>query len=100
MDTDGADPVMYIRGKFDNMYCRYKNVIQAAALSNSFVQKTGQSIDEFVTDLCQQAEKCDLGDKCERLIGIGWHTGLCSPRTKPKASPDKCQQASTATSFV
>ncbi|KAH7939695.1 hypothetical protein HPB52_016128 [Rhipicephalus sanguineus] len=51
------------------MYCPYKNVIQAADLFNLMVQKPGESIDDFVTDLRQQAQKCDFGDKCERLTG-------------------------------
>lgn len=68
-DSDDADPVKYILDKFDELYCPYKNVIQAAALFNSMVQKPGQSIDDFVTDLRRQAQKCDFGDKCDRLIG-------------------------------
>lgn len=50
-DSDDADPVKYILEKFDELYCPYKNIIQAAALFNSMVQKPGQSIDDFVTDL-------------------------------------------------
>lgn len=50
-DSDDADPVKYILDKFDELYCPYKNVIQAAALFNSMVQKPGQSIDYFITDL-------------------------------------------------
>ncbi|KAL1429164.1 hypothetical protein MTO96_016608 [Rhipicephalus appendiculatus] len=38
-DTDDADPVQYILDKLDELYCPYKNVIQAAALFNSMVQK-------------------------------------------------------------
>ncbi|XP_070392613.1 uncharacterized protein [Dermacentor albipictus] len=67
--NEDADPVEYILDKFDELYRPYKNVIQAAAVFNSMVQKPGQSIDDFVTDLRRQAQKCDFGDKCDRLIG-------------------------------
>ncbi|KAL1481553.1 hypothetical protein MTO96_034390 [Rhipicephalus appendiculatus] len=36
-------PVKYILDKFDELYCPYKNVIQAAALFNSMVHKPGSS---------------------------------------------------------
>lgn len=75
-DSDDADPVKYILDKFDELYCPYKNVIQTAALFNSMVQKPGQSIDDFVTDLRRQAQKCDFGDKCDRLIGDRMVVGI------------------------
>ncbi|KAH7974568.1 hypothetical protein HPB49_016983 [Dermacentor silvarum] len=79
-DSDDADSVKYILDKFDELHCPYKNVIQAAALFNSRVRTPGQSIDNFVIDLPRQAQKCDFGDKCDRLIGdrivVGIRDGL------------------------
>ncbi|CAN7978519.1 unnamed protein product, partial [Ixodes persulcatus] len=66
---DTGDPGEYILDKFDELYQPYKNVIQAAALFNSMVQAPGQTIDDFVTELRRQAQRCDFGDKCDRLVG-------------------------------
>ncbi|KAH7946960.1 hypothetical protein HPB52_006412 [Rhipicephalus sanguineus] len=70
--TDGeqpTDPVTYLLEQFDALYRPYKNVIQAPAVFNTMKQKENQTFDEFVTDLRKQAEKCDFGEKKDRLIG-------------------------------
>ncbi|KAL1418352.1 hypothetical protein MTO96_005728 [Rhipicephalus appendiculatus] len=70
--TDGEQPtdqVTYLLKQFDVLYRPYKNVIQASAVFNTMKEKENQTFDEFVTDLRRQAEKCDIGEKKDRLIG-------------------------------
>lgn len=58
-----------IFAKFDERYSLYQNTTQAAALFNVMIQKEGQSIDDFVAQLKLQAQKCDFGQQCDRLVG-------------------------------
>ncbi|KAH7956226.1 hypothetical protein HPB52_007335 [Rhipicephalus sanguineus] len=70
--TDGEQPtdeVTYLLEQFDALNRPYKNVIQASAAFNTMKQKENQTFDGFVTDLRRQAEKCDFGEKKDRLIG-------------------------------
>ncbi|CAN7994635.1 unnamed protein product, partial [Ixodes pacificus] len=61
--------VDYILHKFDQLYAPYKSVTQATAIFNTMSQKPEQTIDEFVTELKLQAQKCDYGAQENRLIG-------------------------------
>lgn len=61
--------VNYILRKFNELYAPYKSVIQATAFFNAMIQKPGQCVDEFVTDLKLQAQKCNYGPRENRLIG-------------------------------
>lgn len=61
--------VEYILEQFDALYQPYKNVTQATAIFNSMTQQAGQSIDDFVTELRLQAQRCDFGSTGDRLIG-------------------------------
>ncbi|XP_040065859.1 centrosomal protein of 128 kDa-like [Ixodes scapularis] len=61
--------VDYILHEFDKLYAPYKRVTQATAIFNTMSQKPEQTIDEFVTELKLQAQKCDYGAQESRLIG-------------------------------
>lgn len=64
-----GDTVAAIFAKFDEKYLPYQNVTQATAVFNSMFQKEGQPIDDFIAALQHQADKCDFGDKQDRLLG-------------------------------
>ncbi|XP_064479747.1 uncharacterized protein K02A2.6-like [Ornithodoros turicata] len=78
------DSVKYIFDNFDTKYKPYRNVTQSTAIFNTMVQKPGQSIDDFATELLHQAERCDFGDKKDRLVGDRIIVGLRDPALKER----------------
>ncbi|CAN7937864.1 unnamed protein product [Ixodes hexagonus] len=64
-----GDTVAAIFPKFDERYLPYKNVTQATAMFNSMYQKERQPIDDYIAELQHQADKCNFGNKHERLLG-------------------------------
>ncbi|XP_064468578.1 uncharacterized protein LOC135380477 [Ornithodoros turicata] len=78
------DSVKYILGKFDELYLPYKNVTHATAVFNMMAQREGQSVDEYVTELQLQAQRCDFGDKTSRLIGDRIILGIRDPALRER----------------
>ncbi|XP_023240271.1 uncharacterized protein LOC111638746 [Centruroides sculpturatus] len=57
-----------ILAKFMDHFQPYKNTIYSRYVFFSLVQKSGQTVDEFVTELRTKAQGCDFGTLTESLI--------------------------------
>ena len=57
-----------VKGKLDNFFIVKRNVIYERAKFNMRVQRVGESVDNFITDLFSLAEHCGFGDLHDELI--------------------------------
>ncbi|XP_037574334.1 uncharacterized protein K02A2.6-like [Dermacentor silvarum] len=86
-DSDDVDPVKYVLDKFDELYCPYKNVIQAATLFNSIVQKP---VTNSANTPPQEQYQQVLDEFPEIFEDIGQLPGLYSIHLREGAVPSVC----------
>ena len=89
--------------RLDEHFSPQKNAIFERAKFNFRVQKEGESVDSFITDLFTLAEKCDYGDLHDELIRdrivVGIRDGKLSERMQLdagltlKSAMDKVRQS-------
>lgn len=57
-----------MKEKFDGFFQERKNIIYERARFNMRVQSPGESMEDFITDLCKLADSCEYADFREQLI--------------------------------
>lgn len=57
-----------VKEKFENYFIVKRNVIFERAKFNSRKQQAGESVDKFITDLCNLARYCNFGALKDELI--------------------------------
>jgi hypothetical protein len=63
-----AEDIVKVREKFDGFFNGRKNIIYERAKFNMRVQSPGESMEDFITDLCKLADSCEYRDFREQLI--------------------------------
>jgi len=66
-ETDAKD-IVKVREKFDGFFIGRKNIIYERARFNMRVQSPGESMEDFITDLCKLADSCEYENFREQLI--------------------------------
>ncbi|XP_067135526.1 uncharacterized protein, partial [Centruroides vittatus] len=69
LEENATNPTVdEILAKFTDHFQPYKNTIYSRYVFFSLIQKPGQTVDEFVTELHTKAQECDFGTLTESLI--------------------------------
>ncbi|XP_024886578.1 uncharacterized protein K02A2.6-like [Temnothorax curvispinosus] len=66
-ETDAKD-IIKVKEKFDGFFNGRKNIIYKRARFNMRVQSPGESMEDFITDLCKLADSCEYENFREQLI--------------------------------
>ena len=68
LTTDERKSYKTVREKLDNHFVIKRNVIYERAKFNMRMQRNGEPVDNFITDLFSLAEHCGFGDLHDELI--------------------------------
>ena len=85
------DPKKYadVINKFTNFCMPKKNLVYERYVFNICVQKEGQNVDSYVTELRHKAQTCDYGELKDSLIRDRIVVGINSTQLKEKMLQDK-----------
>ena len=85
------DPKKYadVINKFTNFCMPKKNLVYERDVFNICVQKEGQNVDSYVTELRHKAQTCDYGELKDSLIRDRIVVGINSTQLKEKMLQDK-----------
>ena len=85
------DPKKYadVINKFTNFRMPKKNLVYERYVFNICVQKEGQNVDSYVTELRHKAQTCDYGELKDSLIRDRIVVGINSTQLKEKMLQDK-----------
>ena len=89
-----------IKGGFQRFFIRKKNVIYERAVFNRRIQEKGESVDDFITALHKQADRCNYRDLKEELIRDRIVVGIANIKLSEKMQLDGGLTLETATDMA
>ena len=89
-----------VKGKFDNYFNKKTNLIYERSRFNLRIQKEGEAVDEFITNLHYLANRCNYGDLKEELIRDRIVVGIRDKKLQQKLQLNKDLTLEKATTAV